>query len=84
MVLEQVASMAFHTKILMGKLSTPKNADRLYKFHYNRKHGNEKSPRHHWGSDSRRVLLGADGNSPEEMEASLGRTRLEKRRQEKR
>ena len=42
MVLEQVASMAFHTKILMGKLSTPKNADRLYKFHYNRKHGNEK------------------------------------------
>lgn len=44
MVLEEVASLAFHTNLLIGNLCSKINinADRLFKFHYNRKHGNER------------------------------------------
>ena len=41
-VLEEVASIAFHTKILQGEFSTPKNAEKLFKFHYDRKHGKKR------------------------------------------
>ena len=41
-VLEEIASLAFHTQIIIEKSAYNLDSDRLFKFHYDRKHGKEK------------------------------------------
>ena len=41
-VLEEVASLAFHTQIIAEKSTYNLDSKRLFKFHYDRKHGKEK------------------------------------------